>query len=244
MVDKPDLAVPLRNFDWLVYIDGTLAGLAVLIPLPIVDSALERLFVTRMPITIAWRNGRSLSRPVLSELGRSRSGCLQGCLTMPFTLTFGLIKKLSRKILYFLSVKEAADQLGHYWHRAFLIDYAMRRGDLDHLARAQIAAQAIHELLAEITTSPLTQLAIEVIRGVPTIFLTILRWMRLRKEDAALAATRERMATAWSDFDGYFHDVAWRYEAAYARIQAERAAAQEALRLAQQARADAGQETI
>lgn len=225
MAEKPAPSVPLRTFDWLIYIDGTLAGLAVLIPLPFVDAILERIFASRMPITIAWRNGRSLQRSVMGELNRSRGGCLQGCLTMPFSLIFGFFKRLSRKILYVLSVKEAADQLGHYWHRAFLIDYAMRRGDLDQHGRATIAAQAIHDLLQDITTSPLSQLATEVIRGVPHILLTVVRWMRRREEDPALMATRDRMATAWSDFDGYFREVAVRYEAAYARVAAEREAA-------------------
>ncbi len=235
MADASQLSVPLRKFDWLIYLDGTLAGLSALIPVPVVDWCAERLFRGRMPTTIAWRNQHVLRRPVIARINRGRGSIFDGCLTMPFSLAIGLLKSFSRKIVYFLSVKGAADNLGHYWHRAFLIDYAMRRGDLDHPERAEVAAQAIHDLLSSITTSPLTQLATEVIRGIPHIFLTLWRWIRRRKEDTALEQTRERMATAWSDFDGYFIEVALQYEAAVGRISAERDARRRAREIKQAA---------
>jgi hypothetical protein len=145
------------HFDWAIYADATFAGLAALIPLPLVDLYFEWLFKRRMVRAIALRNGRLLNTPTLNELNRNRSGRLRGCLLWPIKLIYTFLKKLSRKILYFLAIKEAVDNLNYYWHRAFLLDYMLRAGYLDNSQEDVVqAAQALHLVLKEIDESPLT----------------------------------------------------------------------------------------
>ncbi|HMR66443.1 MAG TPA: hypothetical protein PKE64_20720, partial [Anaerolineae bacterium] len=49
------------DFDWGVYADATMAGLAVLVPIPILDWLLEEIFRRRMPQAIARQRGQRLS---------------------------------------------------------------------------------------------------------------------------------------------------------------------------------------
>ena len=166
-----------EKFEWAIYVDATLAGLAILIPLPLVDVLFEWIFKRRMPQAIAKRNGRTLTPETVRQLNRGQFSCL-GCLLWPLELVWLLLKRTYRTILYFLTVKEATDKLSYYWHRAYLLDKMMERGDLDNLESAALAAQALHQVLESITTSPLTQLAQEVIGNVRHILRSSWRWLR------------------------------------------------------------------
>ena len=127
----------ITAFDWAVYADATFAGLAVLIPIPVVDFIVEEYFRRRMPRDIAARNGRTLHPGLVIRLNRRRAdNQLLGCLLLPLRLVFYLFRNIFRTVLYALSVVDAADNLGYYWHRAFLINYAVRRGHLDDPATA------------------------------------------------------------------------------------------------------------
>ena len=101
---------PVPKFDWAVYADATFAGLAILIPIPLLDVFVEWLFRRRMPQAIAKRNGRKLSRPIVFHLN-NRPGKWWGCFLWPIALTLLLLKRLFRTILYFLTIKEATDNL-------------------------------------------------------------------------------------------------------------------------------------
>ncbi|MCA9917980.1 MAG: hypothetical protein KC445_08515 [Anaerolineales bacterium] len=199
------------KFEWAIYVDATLAGLAILIPIPLLDVLFEWIFKRRMPQAIAKRNGRSLSPDTVRQLNRSQFSCL-GCLLWPLELVWLLLKRTYRTILYFLTVKEATDKLSYYWHRAYLLDQMMARGDLDHQESAALAAQALHQVLESLTTSPLTQLAQEVIGNVRHILRSSWRWLRRKQEDEVMARTRSQMATAWRDLAGYFAQVGRQYE--------------------------------
>src|SRR5688572_27809213 len=146
-------------FNWSLYADATFAGLSLLVPVPFLDSAFEWFFKRRVPGAIARWRGRRLEPAVLAELNREQGTWMEGCLMLPVTLTWGLIKRLSKKLLYFLTIKEATDQMSHHWHRAFLIDYALQHGHLDTLENAQTSKLAMEYALATATTSPLESLA-------------------------------------------------------------------------------------
>ena len=206
------------RFDWAVYSDATFAGLAVLIPLPLVDTAFEQFFRRRMPRGIARRNQINLSPRMQLELNRGRLTCRQACLTGPFVMTFWLIKRLSRKILYFLTVKESSDQLSLYWHRAFLLDYMCKAGYLADEATAVPAAEALREILETITTSPLNQLARQVIT-IPRHILLSLRRVRTGKQDKDIEATRSLMSQTWDSFHDYLVALAARYDDTFAAVQ-------------------------
>ncbi|MEM7347621.1 MAG: hypothetical protein AAF485_25580 [Chloroflexota bacterium] len=211
------------SFDWLIYADATFAGLSVLIPIPIVDWFFERFFRQRMPRSIAARRGRQLPSDVLDILtqGQANQGCLASCVTLPLMGIIWLFKRLSRKILYFLTVKEATDQLSYYWHQAFLLDHLLAVGHLDEAESAQIARRALDETLAAITTSPLIQVAQQLATG-PRRLLRALRKARRGEDDDELIETKKSMmADVWEDFADYFEDLAQQYHQIYLRIEAE-----------------------
>ena len=207
-----------EKFEWAIYVDATLAGLAILIPIPLLDLFFEWIFKRRMPQAIAKRNGRTLSPETVRQLNRSNWSCL-GCLLWPLELVWLLLKRTYRTILYFLTVKEATDKLSYYWHRAYLLDKMMERDDLATEEEAALAAQALHQVLESVTTSPLTQLAKEVVANVRHILRSSWRWLRRKQEDEMMAKTRSQMATAWRDLSGYFEQVAAQYETRLEQLQ-------------------------
>jgi hypothetical protein len=214
----PQIVVP--KFDWAIYADATFAGLAILIPVPLVDVLVAWYFKRRIPQAVAKRNGRKLPPIIVYHLNRMPFKWW-GCLLWPVALTFLLLKRLFRTILYFLTIKEASDDLSYYWHKAFLIDFMMRRGDLDSEESAKIAAAAMFTVLDEITTSPLTKLAQQVVAGMNHIMATTWRWVRRKQEDNPLREARKNMASAWDDFADYFADLAKHYVNVYQTVEAE-----------------------
>ncbi len=210
---------PRTSFDWSMYADATLAGLSVLIPIPLLDTVFEAFFRRRMPTGIARSRGRVLPASIQAELRLSSGSWLKACLTLPLTLTIGLVQRLSRKLLYFLTIKEATEKLSQYWHRAFLLDYMLAAGHLETVASAQVARQAMEQVLAT-TSSPLTQLAHHVIAHTRHIWQT-LRRARRGHEDDVIAQTRAQLEQRWGDFAGYFEAVAARYEHHYRELHAQ-----------------------
>jgi hypothetical protein len=207
------------HFDWAIYADATFAGLAALIPLPLVDLYFEWLFKRRMVRAIALRNGRLLNTPTLNELNRNRSGRLRGCLLWPIKLIYTFLKKLSRKILYFLAIKEAVDNLNTYWHRAFLLDYMMRAGYLDNSQEdVVLAAETLHLVLKEIDESPLIQLARQVVGSVHHVLRSLWRWRRRGEEDQTVIETKAQMSQRWGDFQTYFQGLILLYDETYTAL--------------------------
>ena len=199
------------KFDWAIYVDATLAGLAILIPIPLLDLLFEWIFKRRMPQAIARRNGRTLSSKAVRQINRGGFSCL-GCLLWPLELVWLLLKRTYRTILYFLTVKDATDKLSYYWHRAYLLDHMMQQGDLEGEEEAAMAAQALDQVLDGLTTSPLTQLAQQVVASVHHILRASWRWLRRKQEDEMMAQTRTQMANAWRDLSGYFAQVTIQYQ--------------------------------
>lgn len=205
------------QFDWIVYSDATFAGLAILIPIPLLDVAFEQFFRRRMPRIIGRQNGMKLSPRIQMELNRGRFSCLQSCVMAPILLTLLLLKRIFRTILYFLTIKESSDLLSLYWHRAFLLDYMCKVGHLQDEETATIAAEALREILDSITTSPLTQLAKQVI-ALPHHILRSLRRVRQGKTDADIEKTRNLMARTWDNFSDYFIELAEQYDQTFAKV--------------------------
>lgn len=211
---------PRLKFDWPIYADATLAGLSVLIPIPLVDLLFETIFERRMLGSIAKRNGRTVSPEVATLLNRSQ-GCWPGCLMWPFELILEFAKRLFRTVLYFLTIKATSDKLSYQWHRAFLFDFMMRRGDLDSPEQATTASLALQETLKGSNTSPLMQLAQQVTKGFRHVLRTAWNFMRRNKEDEVVINAREEMASSWSGFEEYLKQVASDYEEAYERLESK-----------------------
>jgi hypothetical protein len=215
---ETDFPAP-NEFEWQIYADATFAGLCPLIPIPLVDMIFEWYFRQRIGPVIARRRGRPLSSAVIQDINRG-DGCLGGCLGWPIKLTIKLLKRLSRKILYFLAIKEATDQLSHYWHRAYLLDYMVQHGYLADESVSDTAAQALEKVLDHPHISPLNQLAHRIVIGASHIFRT-LRRARKGTEDEVVAQTRSLMAKNWSSFDGYFRELSAEYEQVYRELLAQ-----------------------
>lgn len=204
------MKTPNTSFDWTIYADATFAGLAVLIPLPPFDLIAEWYFRRRMLRTIAKRQGVSLKPEVITVM--QRSGCFTGCLTWPIVLTFLILKRISRKILYFLTIKEATDMLSHYWHQAFLYNYMITAGHLEEVATAEVARLTLDETLAQARTSPLTKVALQVIGNGRHIWRTLRRVWRRDEEDEVVAESRSLMNEQWSEATRYLNKLAADYQ--------------------------------
>ncbi|MEZ4711470.1 MAG: hypothetical protein R3A44_30030 [Caldilineaceae bacterium] len=214
---KPTSPPSSTPFDWAIYADATLAGLAVLIPIPFVDGWVEGIFRRRMPHAIAARRGYMLTTQLVALLNNGNSSFFDyfwGCLLLPLRLIFELIVQLSRKLLYFLTIKRAIDALNYYWQRAFLLDYMLQQGYLDELDNAPLALAALEQTLRATTVSPLTQLARQIIFGPFRIMRSLWHMMRGQR-DAEIDETRQEMARSWNRFADFFAALARRYEQIY-----------------------------
>lgn len=209
------------SFDWAIYADATLAGLSTLVPLPFVDSAFEWFFRRRMAPRIAARRGSTVAPYALERLNRSRSDLWDraaGCLLLPFKLAIETVVRLSRKLLYFLTIKRAVDSLARYWQRAYLLDHLVRDGMLVDPRRSSAevdrALWALDAVLDEDDESPLTKLARELVVAPFRIVRGLFRARRGR-DDRTIDRTRERMARSWYRFDDYFRSRRARFEVVY-----------------------------
>jgi hypothetical protein len=206
------------GFDWPIYADATFAGLAMLIPIPLLDWVVERFFRRRMVATIAGRRGQRLPRAIRTQLNQGNQSRLSGCLTFPLVATIWLIKRISRKILYLLTIKDATDQLSYYWQRAFLIDHMLDAGHMRTETSAAMAGQAMEQVL-QTSASPLPQLARQVISGIRHVPRML--WSARRgREDESIRQTEARMSQNWNNFQDYFASLAARYDQTFAEMSA------------------------
>lgn len=227
---RPVVQDVATDFDWLVYADATFAGLAILIPIPFLDALLEEYFRRRMPRDIARRRGRTLSPAVLRVVNRRRGdGCLAGCLMLPVELIIYVLRNLYRTVVYVLSVYDASENLSYYWHRAFLLNYMIGRGHLDNTDRARVASLALHRTLETTRTSPMLNLATELIefarhriRGLLRAFY---RFIRRQEETAEVKRTKASIASQWAEFRDYLLELAGRYDVMYETVRREAEAA-------------------
>jgi hypothetical protein len=202
-------------FEWSRYADATLAGLSVLVPIPFLDDAFEAFFRKRIPGAVARSRGRTIPDDVRAVLGEGDAS-RWGCAAIPIRLTLGLLKRLSRKILYFLTIKTATDRLSQYWSRAFLIDHMLMAGHLESAASARVARQALDEVLAT-TAGPLPRVARQVIASTRNVW-PALRRARRGEESEEMRQVRTEMEGHWGEAAGDLNSLAARYDAAYARL--------------------------
>jgi hypothetical protein len=202
-------------FDWSRYADATLAGLSVLVPIPFLDDAFEAFFRKRIPGAVARARGRTLPNDVREVLSEGDSSGW-GCATIPLRLTLGLLKRLSRKVLYFLTIKSATDRLSHYWARAFLIDHMLMAGHLEGTASARAARSAMDEVLTTMS-GPLPRVARQVITTTRNVW-PALRRARRGEEALEMRQVRSEMEGHWDEAAGDLRSLAARYDAAYERL--------------------------
>lgn len=210
------------EFDWQIYADATFAGLAVLLPIPFVDSILEEIFRRRMPRDIARWRGRSLPQASFVEINRVREGCWPGCLLWPAEAVLFIIRTIYRNIIFVLSVYDASVKLSYYWHRAFLLDYLIRRGDMDTPHQARLAGLAMREAMGNMQLSPFIKLATQVIdqarQHIWALMKSTFQFLRRRKATKETERTWLGISEQWAAFKDYLLDLAKRYDEAYENL--------------------------
>src|SRR5690606_37110355 len=113
---------------------------SALIPLPYIDSTFEAYFRRRMVRSIANQRSRVLHPAGLRALQQTQpSDLVKRVVALPIDLSLGMVKRISRKLIYFFSVKRAVDALTYYWRRAYLLDYMVRQGHLNSDTSAPVA---------------------------------------------------------------------------------------------------------
>lgn len=105
---------------------AVLTGLTPLIPIPFVDDLAKGYFRRRLVHTLAMGHGVRLTPEAVQGLSSEPQGCLvSGCLSQVFLYP---LRKIFRKIFYFLEWKRALDLTSQTYHFGYLVDCALRDG--------------------------------------------------------------------------------------------------------------------
>ncbi len=208
------------EFNWAIYADATLAGLSALIPLPYIDSTFEAYFRRRMVRSIANQRSRVLHPAGLRALQQTQpSDLVKRVVALPIDLSLGMVKRISRKLIYFFSVKRAVDALTYYWRRAYLLDYMVRQGHLSSDTSAPVAVAALNSVLAQSGSGPFGWLAKQVVAGTPQVMRLL--WQARRggpMQDDALLNLRTLLAERWPEMSGYLQALSRRYDEEFANL--------------------------
>ena len=131
---------------------AVLVGLTPLIPVPFVDDIARGYFRRRLVRALAASRGETLAEADVRTLADPvGGGCLAGCLLAPLVY---ILKKLFRKIFFFLEWKRAIDVAAEAYHFGSLLDHALERRWLAVHEASRLRA-AIDAVLARRGTSPI-----------------------------------------------------------------------------------------
>ena len=102
---------------------AVLTGLTPLIPVPVVDDVVKGYFRRRLVRALAAARGRRLAEEEVAALADERGGgCLSGCVVQAVVYP---LKKIFRKIFYFLEWKRAVDLTSQTYHFGYLVGCAL-----------------------------------------------------------------------------------------------------------------------
>ena len=104
-----------------------LIGLLPLLPVPLVDDLLRRHLARGLYAQLAAAHGHPTGHEALAPLSEGRGNLLLGCL---IGVTWGILKKLAKTVLYLLTVKELGDWAAEAGVRAELVRRAFAAGAL------------------------------------------------------------------------------------------------------------------
>ena len=104
---------------------AVLTGLTPLIPVPVLDDVVKGYFRRRLVRAQAAARGRALDeREVAALAAEGGQGCLRGCVVQALVYP---LKKIFRKVFFFLEWKRAADLTSQTYHFGYLVGYALER---------------------------------------------------------------------------------------------------------------------
>jgi hypothetical protein len=151
----PDISSPGTNpsdsdRQHLLVTHAVLAGLTPLVPVPWVDDQLYLYALRSMVQRLGAAHGKKLPSDDIEVLiAQTGRGCALGCLGSVLVYP---IKKVLRKLFFFLEWKRAVDTISHTYYRGYLLDAALAEGWLDKHGAARLRA-AIDTVLAGTNTS-------------------------------------------------------------------------------------------
>lgn len=132
-------------------------GLTPLIPVPLVDDLAQSYFRRRLVRMLAASHGRQLSPEDFEALASERGGggCLRGCAVQAVVYP---LKKVFRKVFFFLEWKRAADLTSQTYHYGYLLNYALQPreggGPIISLRGAGEVREAIEAVCREAPIKP------------------------------------------------------------------------------------------
>lgn len=139
-----------------------LAGLTPLIPLPFLDTYMERKLLRSAFEKIGVEQGRPLDSTSLDALTADHSSILVGCL---IAMVIWPIKKLFRTFFYFLTVKDVIDGIAGASHRVAMVQAALHQGYLPD--KAMTVRTAMDQTLKLVAFSPVRRIAMKMERPAP-----------------------------------------------------------------------------
>lgn len=123
-----------------------LSGLCPLIPLPLLDDWARDLLRRKLVGRLTGSGGFPLAEDQVKVLANGISstgpgGCLVGCLVRPLIFLSQLIfRKLMRKILFFLTLRDTVNTFSDTFHEGYLVRHAIERGALASVGSGQPVA--------------------------------------------------------------------------------------------------------
>ena len=200
---EPGEDVPWRQ---TLILYSTLAGLCKLIPIPFIDDITQGYVVRRMMRLLLEQHGIEADSTALERLTRERQGCPLGCL---YTLVLYPIKKIIRKVLFFLAFKDFLDESSKWFHRGYLVQYAAQTNMLEQRTLAREVrlwpvSLAIEETCAATDTRRFTSLLKRAFSGSRLSLRIAAKKLRQivgaeRKREDAEAAVGTALATVEQD---------------------------------------------
>lgn len=131
---------------------AVLVGLTPLIPVPFVDDIVKGHLMRRMAHALAASHGRALRPEEVEALTEERGGGALGCLGQAALYP---LKKIFRKIFFFLEWKRAVDLTSRTYHHGYLLDYALGAPELFNARPAAELRDAIDAVCREAPVKPL-----------------------------------------------------------------------------------------
>lgn len=181
---------------------AVVAGLAPLIPVPFLDDWVLGRIRRRMVEELARRQEPGLTAEEVAVLAgaedrRRRPGCFAGLAWLLGKLTLTLTRKLFRKVLYVLAVREGVHTAARTFHEGYLVLRTLERHPRPDAGTARAATLAT---LEEIDLRPIRRAMGRAFRGsrelVGQAVAILSRWAAPTRDRDDPAATRTGEATA------------------------------------------------